>query len=212
MPSPHHEHARTDTFQWRRRYNTNCICSFCAVRVVGTACISPADPLVSCPATDMTLGCRRVGKLNFAGFNVVKINAIANLAFWWQARWLKFARLFCKVNRHIDFRSQNRRSRSRAIDYSEFKCSLPEHLYFLYVIMCSSGSPAQAISLNVTWPGPQSHLKPLMVVLSALIFTQVPPPHRFGLSAHSSLSVNISGEQHFYATNSNGNNSRNERK
>ena len=133
MPSPHHEHPRTDTFQWRAGYNTNLIFSSFAVRVVGTACISPADPLVSCPTTDMTPGCRRVGKLNFAGINVVKINASANLAFWWQARWLKLARLFCKVNRHIDFRSQNRRSRSRAIDYSEFKCSLPEHLYFFFV-------------------------------------------------------------------------------
>ena len=70
----------------------------------------------------------------------------------------------------------------------------------LYVIMCSSGSPEQTRSRNVRKPGLHSHLKPLSLVLRATMFTHVPPsPHRCGLSAHSSLSVNISGEQYFYA-------------
>ena len=88
-------------------------------------------PLVSGLATDMTRASRTGGKLSFAVTSfVLKLNAGTNVAVCLKVRYLKLARLSCKVSHHtgIDLISRNRRSRSNAIAYSEFRCRQMAHL------------------------------------------------------------------------------------
>ena len=97
--------ARTDTLHWRALYNANSVCSLFAVRVIGTACISSIDPLVSRLATKLTLGRLIGGKVYFAVTSFDQIFACAEVALWWHARWLKTALLFCKIKCAISCRN-----------------------------------------------------------------------------------------------------------